>query len=159
MNEHWTEIEIQALAGVSTFEELAEVAVCIVGRMSATGKEVVQICGPMSTGGLGNLKDNMARFRLAIDRAAENGILVFDQIPFQNEIIRLCSFKEGQDKYDWEILEVFYKRIFESGYVHRALFLPGWEDSVGASWERELTTKLGLIVEDYPVEWLQDLWV
>ncbi len=154
MSEHWTEKEVNILKGISTLEELAEIAISIVTRMSVTGKEIVQICGPMSTGGLGNLRDNMMRFSLAINKATENGIMVFDQTPFQNKIIQICSFKEGQGKYNYEILEIFYRKIFESGHVHRVLFLPGWEGSVGASWERELTIKLGLIVEDYPIEWL-----
>jgi len=149
-----TEEEIELLDNIATFEDAAELAVNVLSRMNTTGKEIVQICGPMSTGGLGNQKDNMIRFRLAIDRALDNGLMVFDQLPFQKTIIRLCEAKAEQVDYDWEILEIFYKRIFESGYVHRALFLPGWDKSTGASWERNLVTKLGLVVEEYPVEWL-----
>lgn len=154
MNKFWTKTEIEALSKVSTLEELADIAVAVLGRMSATGQEIVELCGPISTGGLGNTQDNMARFQLAIERARENGLLVFDLVPFQAEIDRVCSREEGQSTYNWEILEIFFRRIFESGYIHRALFLPGWEGSTGARWEREFATKLGLIVEEHPEHWL-----
>ena len=151
---HWTEEEMVLLRNVETFEELANIAVSSLERMSREGHEIVQICGPMSTGGLGNFAGNMARFRLAIDRAVDHGLAVFDQLPFQQEIIRLCSFKENQEEYDWEILEIFYRGIFESGHVKRAFFLDGWQNSTGASWERRLVTSLGIPVENYPTEWL-----
>lgn len=155
MKHYWTEKEHRLLETVSTFEETAEVALTILARMSHPNREIAQICGPMSTGGLGNLRANMIRFQLAVDRALDNGLVVFDQIPFQQAIIRLCKLKKNnQTEYDWEILEIFYRQIFESGHVHRTLFLPGWQESIGARWERELVTKLGLIVEEYPTHWL-----
>jgi len=154
MLKYWTPEEKEKLEKISSFEEAADLAVNILSRMNEEGKEVVQLCGPMSTGGAGNLALNMERFQKAVDKAAEKGLLVFDQVPFQNTIIRLCELREDNPEYNWEILDIFYKRIFESGHVKRALFLPGWEKSVGASWERDLVTKLGLVVEEYPLEWL-----
>jgi hypothetical protein len=152
---HWTEEDLARLEEVTSFEEAAELAVSMLARISGTGKEIVQICGPMSTGGLGDLEQNMERFQLAIERAHERGLLVFNQIPFQKVIIRICSFEEGRPSYDWDILEIFYRRIFESGYVHRTLFIEGWDSSTGATWERNLVTKLSLVVEEYPMEWLR----
>jgi hypothetical protein len=108
----------------------------------------------MSTGGLGSFTANMTRFRLAIDKATEHGLQVFDQIPFQQTIIRLCDFKEEQTHYNWDVLENFYRKIFESGHVHRGLFLPDWHSSTGAKWEYHLMARLGLIVEEYPAGWL-----
>jgi hypothetical protein len=154
MTSYWSERETKALETVSSFEGAADLAVSILSRMNETGREIIQLCGPMSTGGLGNLAANMARFSFAIERAIENGLLVFNQIPFQQVIIRLCNFKDGQPHYNWEILEIFYRRVFESGHVHRALFLPGWESSTGAKWERDLVSRLGITAEDYPSEWL-----
>ncbi len=154
MNEHWTKAEIEALAQVASFEELAEIGVAIVTRMGTLGREIVQVCGPMSTGGVGNLEANMARFRVAVDRAIENGLTVFDQIPFQEAMVRLCAGLEMRDGYYWEILEVFYTRVFATGQLHRFLFLSGWEESVGAKWEREVAQGFGIAVEEYPHEWL-----
>lgn len=155
MKHYWTKREYELLARSSSLEETAQVATFVLSRMSRTNREIVQICGPMSTGGLGNFTDNMARFQLAIDRALAKGLLVFDQIPFQQVFIRVCEHKEDSGQYNWEILEVFYRKIFESGHVRRTLFLPGWEGSVGSKWERQLVTELGLIVEEYPAEWLE----
>lgn len=155
MKHFWTDGDHKRLQAVSSYEGAAEVALTILSRMNRTGNEVVQICGPISTGGLGNLADNTARFQLAIDHAIHNGLMVFDQIPFQQTIVRLCRPKRDGGGYDWGILEIFYRKIFESGYVHRTLFLPGWEGSTGARWERKLVTKLGLIVEEYPLGWLE----
>lgn len=154
MNDYWTDVEFKALEVASTFHEAGDIALTILSRMSVTGKEIVQICGPISTGGLGTMEKNMARFRLAIDRATENGLFVFNQIPFQQTIKRLSNFEDRQKKYNWEILEIFYRKIFESGYIHRTLFLPYWYSSNGAKWERNIVTKIGIPVEDYPLEWL-----
>jgi hypothetical protein len=49
-----TPAEQQALQCVSTFEELADIAIATLRRMGDAHKEIVQICGPMSTGGCGN---------------------------------------------------------------------------------------------------------
>jgi hypothetical protein len=98
----------------------------------------------------------MARFRQAIETASEHGLVVFNQLPFQDAIIRISSFDENSvDSYDMAILEVFYKRVFESGYVKKTLFLPDWQSSKGARWERELVSKLGIPIEEYPIEWLK----
>jgi hypothetical protein len=158
MNDHWTVEETQALKWVCTYEDAADIAIKILKKMSANGHQVVQICGPMSTGGLGNFKDNMARFKKSIESAERYGLLVFNQLPFQDAIIRISSFDEnsnGNQSYDMAILEVFYRKVFESGYVKKTLFLPGWQSSKGAQWERDLVESLGIVMEDYPVEWLE----
>jgi hypothetical protein len=154
MNHFWTDEERKRLNRAHSYEEAVEVALVILSRMNETGREVVQVCGPMSTGGLGNPADNLALFQLAINRALANNLMVFDQLPFQPMFHRLSQSRAGDGTYDWDILEVFYKKIFASRYVRRALFLPGWEGSIGACWERDLVTRLGLVVEDYPASWL-----
>lgn len=153
----YSQEDLNALDTVSTLEEAGALALAILKRMSEEDKEIIQLCGPMSTGGLGNLEDNMKRFQSAINIAYNKGLLVFDQIPFQSSIIRLTKFKEGEPIYNMDILEIFYRTIFESGYIKKALFLPGWESSKGARWERELVTQLGIPVEEYPPEWLENL--
>jgi hypothetical protein len=154
VREYWTEKDHLALDNARSFEELSEIALAILTRMQRPTEQVCTICGPMSTGGLGSLEANMARFSLAVNRAKYNGLLVFEQIPFQNAIVRLSLHKTRRGEYNHDILELFYRRVFESRHIHRTLFLPGWEDSVGAKWERNLVTSLGLIVSEYPVEWL-----
>lgn len=154
MNEYWKEIEKEALKNTATLTETASIAISILVRMKeSNGHQVVTICGPMSTGGLGNIEANMHRFRQAIDAAQDNGLVVFNQVPFQEAIVRITGYKEGSE-YCMDILEIFYRNIFESGYISKTLFLPGWQSSRGASWERELVTSLGIPAEEYPIEWL-----
>ena len=48
------------------------------------------------------------------------------------------------DGYWLPILDIFYKKVFESGYVSTALFLPDWQSSKGATWEKKLVSDLGI---------------
>lgn len=153
MHDHWTEVETEMLESAKTFGDLASIALIILGRMKELGKPVVQICGPMSTGGFGNLTENMQLFEYAIDVANDMDVTVFNQLPFQNAMIRIADWKPGEP-YVMDILEIFYRRIFESGLIAKTLFLPDWQSSHGAKWERELVAKLGIAIEEYPIEWL-----
>lgn len=86
---HWTEIETEALSRIGSFEEMVPVGIAILKRMQKLGRPIVQICGPMSTGGRGSLQANMAYFRGAQRVAIRNGWTVFDQTPYQDSMIRL----------------------------------------------------------------------
>ena len=63
---YWTVAEIMELERVNEFNELAQIGLIVLDRMSKEGKTIVQICGPMSTGGLGSLKKNMDYFQYAV---------------------------------------------------------------------------------------------
>ena len=122
-------------------------------------EEVLQICGPMSTGGLGNFEDNMRLFNFAVEKATENGLLVFNQIPFQGAMIRIIQWEPGQP-YCVDLLEVFYRKVLESGLIHRTLFLPDLAEFQRSSiWERELVKRLGIVADEFPVHWLYGLEV
>jgi hypothetical protein len=137
-----------------SFEDLADIAVDILREMDKSGKPIVQICGPISTGGLGSLEKNLTRFEKSIETAIKNGLQVFNQAPFEEAIRRISVKYPKTDGYCLAILDVFYKKVFESGYIKTALFLPDWQSSKGATWERELVSGLGLQVQEYPLEWL-----
>ena len=114
----------------------------------------MQLCGPMTTGGLDSLPRNMERFARAIAFLEAHGVCVFNQTPFQEVIIRVTKHHESGGSYCMDILEVFYRMIFESGYVDRTLFLPGWESSKGATWERKFVGACGIPVHDFSAKWL-----
>ncbi len=139
---------------VETFEDLAEIAIKILRELDKSGKPIVQICGPISTGGLGSLEKNLTRFEKAIKTATKNGLQVFNQAPFEDTIRRISTKYPKTNGYCMPILDVFYKKVFESGYIKTALFLPDWQGSKGATWERELVTSLGIEVKEYPEAWL-----
>lgn len=159
---YWTRKELLALESVKSMDNLAEIAITILARMSKQKKPIVQICGPMSTGGFYNLSKNMRIFEHIISKAENAGHLVFNQIPFQKSIIKICNFKEDFTVYPIEILEIFYKKIFKSGFISKTLFIPdyksfkGYKSSKGASWEYELCKKEKICAEICPIEWLHD---
>ncbi|MCC7004521.1 DUF4406 domain-containing protein [Candidatus Nomurabacteria bacterium] len=147
----------QKINTAESFEELALVGLEALEKMRLSGREIVQICGPISTGGLGSIEKNIERFERAIEKAIEKGLHVFNQAPFEDAMKRLSVKYPKVDGYCVAILEVFYRKIFESGHVSRTLFLPGWESSKGATWERKLVSGLGIAVEEYPMEWINEI--
>ena len=72
---------------------------------------------------------------------------MFNQIPFQQEMVRIISQSSLDDEYDFALLDDFYLPIFESGLVHVLYFLSGWESSTGARWEHEQAKRLKISVE------------
>lgn len=151
-----TEEEFQTLESVDNFHALADLAIQTLARMKESHPEIIQICGPMSTGGLGDLQKNMERFFRAVDVAQRRGAAVFNQGLFQGAMIRICAWEKGQP-YPTDLLEIFYKKVFLSGYISKGLFLPDWESSVGAKWEREILSSSGIAVEEYPQDWLGEV--
>lgn len=151
------EIYKDKLDSAETFEELADIGIKMLEKLSLSGKPIVEICGPISTGGLGSIKDNIKLLEKAIEIANRKGLQVFNQAPFESAMARLSKKYPLVDGYCVAILEIFYRRIFESGLIKKALFLPDWQSSKGATWERNVTKSLGIEVEEYPVEWLLDI--
>ena len=146
MSEYWTQIEKDALHDIENFEQLVEVAYTILRRMP---KPVVMVCGPMSTGGEGTLEKNMTKFAKAVAALEGSGLTVFNQIPFQDAMVKLCALVPEKEYCD-DILERFYRKIFENGFIDSARFLSDWSSSRGASWEHELLSALGIEILDYP---------
>lgn len=143
-----------SLLQVSNFEDLAQIAISVLSRMKEAGHEIVQICGPYTTGGLGSPELNGKRFEEARKAAESRGFIVFDQMPFEDAIKRIVtSYNLPPGEYCQDILDVFYRRIFESGYISKFLFIPGWESSKGARWEHEEAEKIGILSKDIPLDW------
>jgi len=140
-----------------TFEELAKVAIEILRQMSLSGKPIVEICGPVSTGGLGSIEKNLSILKKAVDKANEKGLQTFDQTIFEEAMQRISKKYPLVDGYPVSILDKFYKKIFESGYIKKAYFLPGWQSSRGAKWEREIFPIIGVEIAEYPIEWLKEI--
>ncbi len=150
-------VDKSKIDSAQTFEELSIVALDVLKKMNESGEPIVEICGPISTGGLGSLEKNLERIKRAIETANKNGLQVFDLIPFESAISRLMIKYPKTDGYCLPILDVFYRKIFESGYISRALFLPDWQSSRGATWERNITKSLNIKIEEYREEWLEEI--
>jgi hypothetical protein len=152
----WTEEEWKSLSRVQTLTHLTAIALSVLRRMKALEKPIVQICGPMTTGGLGNYEANMVRFNKAIAKAQEkSSYLIFNQVLYTEPIIRIDSVRTTRG-YWIELIDEFYAPIFRSGHFHGTLWLPDWQSSKGAIREREVAIECGLMMEDYPLERLDD---
>lgn len=153
MEDHWTDEELAYLERIERLGEAADFAIGILKHLAQEGR-VHQVCGPMTTGGLGCLEKNMERFQRAIATARQNDLIVFNQIPFQNVIIRITDHHRST-RYNEAILTDFYGPIFASGLVQVLLFLPDWTTSRGAHWEYQRGLVCGLLLNDYPRHWLE----
>lgn len=139
MSNHWTEEDFIQMDKSVTYSDLYKVAVAVLERMP---RPRAQMCGPISTGGVGSVEENLRRFEVAIEKLLKEKITVFDQLPFEMSIrkIRQLNNKEG---YDMDLLKDFYLPIFESRLVDALYFLPDWQSSTGAKWEHEQALRLG----------------
>ena len=137
MRQYWTEEDGKKVEVATTFEELRDVALKIVSRIPAP---VGQVCGPISTGGAGSVKENLRLFQLTIDTLISDGLFIFDQLPFEEHIHRIIHtpyYKGGN-----QLLEAFYLPIFKSGIVRTLYFMADWRTSLGATWEHEQAKRL-----------------
>ncbi len=121
------------------------------------GAEIV--CGPITTGGFGHPGYNVLLFNHAIELLSIEGRPMFNQIPYEFQLARLESEwkKENEDDYCHPILTEFYQPLFETGLFTRAWFLPGWQRSVGATWEHEFLTGIGCTIRYLPDDWIYNL--
>lgn len=141
----------QKIEKIDSFEDLSSLAVEILQR---TPTPVALVCGPITTGGLGSEAQNARFFSEAISFLRQKGWVVFDQMLFHEAIQRISSAMPPVE-YRLEILDVFCEGIFRSGVIKQAFFLPGWQSSRGATWERDRLEVLGIPIQDFPLEWTQ----
>lgn len=155
MYDHWTEEHYAQLPLIDSLPDLGRMGIKMAAHLKLQHRYVAIVCGPMTTGGLGSLDANMARHALGQQRLRKLGIVVFNQAPFQEAIIRLTDHHNSTE-YDMRILEDFYRPIFLSRHITHAWFLPGWEGSKGAAWERDFLLALPEVsVLDFPSGYFQ----
>ena len=134
------ELPVPPSRGVTapSFEELADIAI---KDLRAHGPSGI-VCGPITTGGTGHQVLNLEVFNALIRGLQSQGEHIFTQIPYEFGLRHLVREWEerGNSGYCMPILEVFYARLFESGLIKKAWFIPGWQSSFGAQYERK---KLG----------------
>lgn len=157
MERYYTRTHASALRRATTYEHLYAVGSQVLAGMQARygdGKTVVLICGPMTTGGLGDLERNMRLFRSAINvfyghRYATTDEVPFSQIPCQDGIKTVSKF-DPTAPYDERILTDFYRRLFQLQIIKRFYFLRGWQGSRGACAEMRYAKELSIETRDYP---------
>ena len=125
----------EQLTKAKSFDEMADIAIETLKKLWGSA---VQICGPITTGGKGSAEENIQAINDAIDAIALEKN-VFDQMIYFDDFSRLI---DKSIDYDFNPLEWFYKKIFESGLIKECRFLPGWESSVGACREYQRAKEL-----------------
>lgn len=128
-----------------TFEALADIAVKNLG-----GQGLSMVCGPITTGGTGNQTYNLQVFNATVCGLERRGKRLFNQVPYEFGLRRLMHGWEAQGNsgYCMPILTVFYARLFESGAITEGWFIPGWQSSFGARWERDKLTNKNCVIHD-----------
>ena len=108
---------------------------------------IVRVCGPLTADGPEGYEENARRLQHAEAVLAEQGKTIWGFGEAEEEI-----FGKGYDHTD--VMEYFHAVVFRSGLIKEAYFLPRWQESTGASREHELCLEYGVIVKDFPEEWL-----
>lgn len=138
--------------GPSKYEKpLFELATQVIKKIGAMKKPVILFCGPISTGGFGNVNENIDYLSSVIQTTEKAGISVFNQIDHERKMDLILK---GHSGYDYPLLEFFYKPILESGKIEALLFLPLWETSVGSKWEHDFAKSISI-----PVFYLDGLFM
>jgi hypothetical protein len=121
--------------------------------LSMMPQPIVQVCGPITTGGKGSVKENIHVMKKVIQRLEKQGISVFNQTQFEKKFAKLREESGLSDEESNKlVLEKFYNEIFKRNLIKRFYFIPGWKTSKGANWERERAKKLGIEIVDLPEE-------
>lgn len=150
----YSESALKRIREAKNYEELLDVALNVLWDFHGVNshKPVAMVCGPISTGGKGSRKKNLEVFSKAIDRVSIGGLLIFSQMPFEDDMERI--YKSDPALQSLKLLEEFYLPILKTGFIKLMCFLPGWENSIGASWEHDQAKKLHI-----PVLYLSELYI
>jgi len=139
-HEYWDEKDTQDLDRAESVTELFTIAKRVLSRMP---KPVAQVCGPVSTGGLGSIKANLEALGNTIKNLEKNGVSIFDQTPYDAAMQRIKE-KISPTVYFQGVLTDFNLPIFEDGGIQRIYFMPDWQSSMGATWEHAQAQRLGI---------------
>jgi hypothetical protein len=134
---------------VSSVDELVAVTL---QELQKNGPHV-RVCGPFTTGGKGSVDLNKKEFADAVSFFQESALPVWDNIPFEDQALRLQQEGKLSKKDPYDLLKRCFLPLFESGAFTTVYFLPGWESSRGASWEHEQAKQLGINIKYLPENW------
>lgn len=99
---------------------------------------LVRIAGPLRTGGDG-YEANLLRFKRGEELLRSRGLTVFGYTGKYADAIKAA--------YDIHF-EHFHIPILRSGFIQSIFFLPKWDESRGAAYERKLCEDLGVSIYD-----------
>lgn len=139
----WQNEDFESLYTSKNIAEVFEIAKRIIMRMP---ENIAQVCGPVTSGGKGNIKENLIHLNTSIKELQQKGIPIFDQMPFEETFHRIVKDKSLQQEYV-NILNDFYEPLFRLNKIKTLYFVPGWESSRGANWEYEKAKELKIEIK------------
>ncbi len=140
--DYWKDFGV-VLDRASSYFDLGQIALAVIDLLP---KPVGQVCGPITSGGLGNVDKNLAELERTIAKLSVSKN-VFSQMPLQKHIFRIDSLMPEYDAH--ALLEGIYLPIFREG-LDEAYFMPSWMSSMGARWEHEHALRFGLKIVYLP---------
>ena len=151
---HYKEEQYRALEKATEIGDLLPIAESVLKKLN---KPIIQVCGPISTGKF-DVKTNTKIFEATIKKLSDQGLTIFNQLPFQGAMDRMYKeWIKTNSGYFMPILDDFYTPIFRLGYIQIFYFIPGWEYSFGARWEHDQFHKFGIEVKYLPDDWISSL--
>ena len=145
MLKYYSNTNLKRIKEAKDYKELLAVAVSVlteIHNLNAPIKPVAMVCGPISTGGKPSRAMNLEIFNRAINRLSAGGLMVFSQMPFDDNMYRI--YKSDPNLQGYRLLEEFYLPIFELGFIGLLCFIPGWTNSIGALWEHQQAKRLNI---------------
>jgi hypothetical protein len=154
LKEYYSAENLKRIKEANNYKQLLGVAMEVLLRIRRENplEPIAMVCGPISTGGTGSRDKNLKIFDKAIERLSADGLLIFSQMPFEEDMERI--YKSDPDLQGIRLLEEFYLPIFKMKVIKLLCFLSGWEDSIGAQWEHTQAKQLGI-----PIIYLGDYYI
>ncbi len=118
-------------------------------KIEGLSQPVVRVCGPLTCDGIEGCEKNANRLAQAEKILQSRGLTVWTFGESEEEIF--------EKNYNHEnIFTYFHKPILESGLIKEAYFLPRWNESNGASLERNIAEEAYVVIKDFPEEWFSE---
>lgn len=132
---------------VSDKELLQELADKEIELLKKLPQPIVRVCGPLTCDGPEGYERNAKRLETAelILEKQKNTVWKFGATE---------DYIHSRDFSHHDIMEYFHKPVLLSGLIKTTYFLPRWQESVGATRERELATSIESIeIKEFPEDW------
>ena len=137
---------------------LSALAMIALEELTKVGDNCALVCGPVSSGGMGNVADNLAVFNATIASLRRADPQVFDTLPFEAGIIGLRNDFEADPanagrSFLMPLMSEFYQPLCAHPALTHAYFIPGWEASFGSTLQRGMLIALKRRIVDLPADW------
>lgn len=128
---------------ISTLKKLAQQEIQKIEQLS---QPVVRVCGPLTCDGPEGYQRNADRLTQAEIILKNKGMTVWTFGESEEEIF-------GKGYSNENIFAFFHKPVLESGLIKEAYFLPRWDESNGATLERNTAIEAKVEITEFPEEW------